>query len=85
MKCNCHPYSPFHWDKHPRPSIFIRDLGFRAKGVIVTEYGSHFSPEAEKEMKSKEAKEKEMVAYKQFGIFLRESPNIKPTKNKHEV
>ena len=21
-KCNCHPFSPFHWEDDPRPSIF---------------------------------------------------------------
>lgn len=84
MKCNCHPYSPFHWKKNPKPSIFVQDIAFRAKGVIVTEYGSHFTPEAEKR-KSKELKEKEMIAYKQFGIFMRANPNIKPSLNKHEI
>jgi hypothetical protein len=85
MKCNCHPYSPFHWASNPRPSIFIRDIGFRATGVVVTEYGSHFSAEAEAKRMSKDAKEKEMIAYKQFGIYMRANPSIKPTKNKHET
>jgi len=84
MKCNYHPHSPFHWAKNPRPSIFIQDLSFRAKGVVVTEFGSHFTPEEEKR-KSKELKEKEMIAYKQFGIYMRANPNIKPSPNKHEI
>lgn len=84
MKCKCHPDSPFHWARNPRPSIFIRDLAFRAKGVIVTEFESHFAPVEEKR-KSKETKQKEMTAYKQFGIYLRANPNIKPSPNKHEL
>lgn len=83
--CNCHPYSPFHWAHNPRPSIFIKDHTFRSKGVIVTEHESYFTKEAELMMKSKETKEKELTAYKQFGIFTRAHPNIKPSKNKHEI
>lgn len=85
MKCNCHPQSPFHWNSNPRPSIFVQDIAFRETGVIVTEFGSHFSPEAEAKRKSKETKEKELVAYKQFGIYSRANPHIKPSKNKHEI
>lgn len=69
--CNCHPYSPFHYKNHPRPSIFLRDFAFRAKGVVVTETGSYFTKEAEEEFKTKAAKEKELTAYKEFGIFTR--------------
>jgi hypothetical protein len=36
MKCNCHPNVPFHWKQNPRPSIFLQDLAFRAKGVVVS-------------------------------------------------
>jgi hypothetical protein len=28
--------SPFEWKKDPRPSIFLQDPAFRAKGVTVT-------------------------------------------------
>ncbi len=84
MKCKCHPDSPFLWAKNPRPSIFIRDVAFRARGVVVTEKGSYFTPE-EEERKSKETKEKELTAYKQFGIYLRANPNIKPQLNKHQL
>lgn len=83
MKCKCHPESPFRWAQNPRPSMFVKDLAFRAKGVVVTEFGSHFTPE-EEEKKSKERKEKELIAYKSFGIYLRANPNIKPQLNKHE-
>jgi len=30
MTCTCHPFSPFLWQQHPRPSIFIDDSAFRA-------------------------------------------------------
>jgi hypothetical protein len=36
MKCNCHPYSPFHWAHNKQPSIFARDPAFRAKGIAAT-------------------------------------------------
>jgi len=61
MKCKCHSDSPFLWRNNPRPSIFLQDVAFRAKGVVVT------------------------TDYKQFGIFLRSAPNIKPQLNKHEI
>jgi hypothetical protein len=31
MTCTCHPLSPFHWQQHPRPSIFANDVLFKAK------------------------------------------------------
>jgi len=34
--CKCHPDSPFHWAHNPRPSIFLQDALFRAKGVAPT-------------------------------------------------
>lgn len=30
LKCKCHPDSPFHWAHNPRPSIFQKDINFRA-------------------------------------------------------
>ena len=36
MKCNCHPNSPFHWKKNHRPSIFLQDPSFRAKGIAAS-------------------------------------------------
>jgi hypothetical protein len=53
--------NPFEWKKDPRPSIFLLDPAFRAKGVTVT------------------------TDYKQFGIYSRAHPSVKPTLNKHEV
>jgi hypothetical protein len=34
--CKCHPDNPFHWEHNPRPSIFLQDPAFRAKGVPAT-------------------------------------------------
>lgn len=34
--CKCHPDSPFHWAHNPRPSIFLQDVAFRAKGVVAS-------------------------------------------------
>ena len=69
MKCKCHPDSPFHWRENPRLSIFARDVAFRAKGIAVEENLTL---------------EESMLAYKQFGIYSRARPLIKPSPNKHE-
>jgi hypothetical protein len=70
--CNCHPNSPFHWMHDKRPSIFLQDIAFRAKGVAVTmEPGLTVS--------------QSLLAYKQFGIYSRAQPNVKPSLNKHEI
>jgi len=34
--CKCHPDSPFHWAHNKRPSIFVQDIAFRAKGAVVS-------------------------------------------------
>ena len=70
MKCKCHPDVPFHWKQNPRPSIFMKDVAFRAKGVAVDE-GLTL--------------EQNLIAYKQFGIYSRAKPLIKPSRNKHEL
>jgi hypothetical protein len=69
MNCKCHPDSPFHWRENPRPSIFARDVAFRAKG---------YTPDEGLTV------EQSLLAYKQFGIFSRAKPLIKPSPNKHE-
>lgn len=69
MKCKCHPNSPFLWRENPRPSIFARDIAFRAKGVAIDDSLTL---------------EQSMIAYKQFGIYSRAHPLAKPTMNKHE-
>jgi hypothetical protein len=70
MKCKCHPDVPFHWRENPRPSIFMKDPMFRAKGVAMDD---DLTPE------------QNLIAYKQFGIFSRAKPLTKPSKNKHEL
>ena len=70
MKCNCHPNSPFHWDRDPRPSIFATDVAFRPKAAQTY---AHLSPE------------ENLVAYKVFSIHTRAQPKTKPQLNKHEV
>jgi hypothetical protein len=47
----------------------MRDVAFRAKGVAMEE-GLTL--------------EQNLVAYKQFGIYSRAKPLIKPSPNKHE-
>lgn len=68
--CNCHPDSPFHWAHNARPSIFVKDPLFRAKGIAVD---------------ANLTLEQSMIAYKQFGIYSRAHPLNKPTLNKHEL
>ena len=98
MNCNCHPNSPFHWAHNPRPSIFMQDHIFRAKGesgMTTSQLASVVVSEQRREGKmtgsianlGRPTKEKELalIAYKQFGIYSRAHPNIKPTKNKHEL
>ena len=70
MPCNCHPDSPFHWDRDPRPSIFAKDVTFRAKTVQTYDHLT---------------REENVVAYKQFSIHSRAHPKVKPNKNKHEL
>lgn len=96
--CNCHPDSPFHWAEHQRDSIFMADHTFRAKGAD-GKSGSQIATdfvESQREMgkmsgsiqtlvKTKTEKEAELIAYKQFGIFSRAHPNVKPSPNKHEL
>lgn len=97
-KCKCHPDSPFHWADNKRDSIFMADHVFRAKGAegkstsqLATEY-----VESQRELgkmhgsipnlgRTTKEKEAALIAYKQFGIFSRAQPNIKPSPNKHEL
>lgn len=97
MTCKCHPKSPFHWRDDPRPSIFATDMYFRAKGAegksgsqIATDFveaqrGLGKMPGTIHKLGAT-TKEKELalIAYKQFGIYSRAQPNVKPTPNKHE-
>lgn len=97
MTCKCHPNSPFLWASNPRDSIFMQDQHFRAKGTegrSGSQIASAFV-EVQRDMGKmvgsipnlgKQTKEKELalLAYKQFGIYSRAHPNVKPTLNKHE-
>jgi len=98
MKCNCHPLSPFLWASNPRDSMFMKDHTFRAKGdsgMTTSQISSALVEDQRKLGKmsgsianlGRVTKEKELalIAYKQFGIYSRAHPNIKPSKNKHEI
>ena len=98
MKCKCHPNSPFHWAQNPCDSMFMKDHTFRSRGAegkssaqIATDFVElqrkmGKSPGTIKKLGS-QTKEKEiaLLAYKQFGIYSRANPSIKPSLNKHEV
>jgi hypothetical protein len=43
MTCTCTEHSPFLWAQHPRPSIFVEDLFFKAKQSTKT--GSQLASE----------------------------------------
>ena len=75
QKCNCHPYSPFHWAHNHRPSIFATDQHFRAKGLAENSAAQHVVNSAERE--------KKLIAYKQFDIYSKAGQGAKRT-NKHE-
>jgi hypothetical protein len=76
----------------------VQDLYFRAKGAdgrSGSQIASDFV-ETQREMGKMSGtiknigattKEKELalIAYKQFGIFSRAKPNVKPQPNKHEL
>jgi hypothetical protein len=76
----------------------MQDHIFRAKGesgMTTSQLASVVVSEQRREGKmtgsianlGRPTKEKELalIAYKQFGIYSRAHPNIKPTKNKHEL
>ena len=98
MKCNCHPDSPFHWASNPRDSMFMKDHTFRAKGdtgMTTSQISSALVEDQRKLGKmsgsianlGRVTKQKELalIAYKQFGIYSRAQPNVKPSPNKHEL
>lgn len=96
MTCKCHPDSPFLWMNRTEPSIFAKDHTFcpkGAKGVSAAQLATDVVEEKRREGKmhgtihglgSKKAQEEAVLAYKQFGVFTRAKPNVKPTLNKHE-
>jgi hypothetical protein len=98
MTCKCHPDSPFLWASNPKDSMFMKDHTFRAKGdtgMTTSQISSALVEDQRKLGKmtgsianlGRVTKQKELalIAYKQFGIYSRAHPNIKPTKNKHEI
>lgn len=92
---NKDPNNPFNWRLRTEPSIFAKDIQFRAKGPE-GKSGSQISTEfVENQRKQglepgsitglgKPTKEKEerLLAYKQFGVYSKAQPSKKP--NKHE-
>jgi hypothetical protein len=96
MKCKCHPDSPFLWASNPQDSMFMKDHTFRAKGdtgksgaQLASDFVEYqrqmgWNPGTIQRLGSRK-KELAVTAYKQFGIYSRAHPNIKPTKNKHEL
>ena len=98
MKCKCHPDSPFLWARTPRDSMFMKDPVFKPKGssgLTTSQLASVVVEDKRKEGKmtgsianlGRGSKQKElaMIAYKQFGIYSRAAPNVKPSLNKHEI
>ena len=78
--------------------MFMKDHSFRAKGEEGKSGAQLASEFVESQRKlgkmpgtikklGARTKEKELalIAYKQFGIYSRAHPNIKPAKNKHEI
>jgi len=70
VKCKFGVHSPFLWAKNPKPSIFVQDIAYRPKKTQVYENLS---------------KAENIVAYKQYSIYARAHPTVKPTMNKYEV
>lgn len=94
--CNCHPDSPFHWAHNKRLSIFAQDISFRPKGTSDKGVGQIQSDVVEKRRAAGEMvgymhgigqhtleKEKQLIAYKQFGVYSKAGPSLKKP-NKHE-
>ena len=90
------PNSPFNWRMRTEPSIFAKDISFRAKGTQGKTAGQIMSEVVENRRKNgvdpgtisnlgKYTKEKEqqILAYKQFGVYSKAMPSIKKP-NKHE-
>jgi hypothetical protein len=78
--------------------MFMKDHTFRAKGDsgMTTSQISSALVEDQRKLgkmsgsianlgRATKQKEQALIAYKQFGIYSRAHPNIKPTKNKHEI
>jgi hypothetical protein len=98
MTCKCHPDSPFLWASRKERSIFAKDIQFAPKGAT-GKTGSQLATDAVEDKRREgkspgtiynlgsiaKQKELQLTAYKQFGIYSRAHPNVKPTPNKHEL
>lgn len=91
---NKDPRSPFNWRMRTEPSIFAKDPYFRAKADGQTD-SQRASATVEKRRKEgidpgtitnlgkpSKAKEQQILAYRQFGVYSKAVPSKKP--NKHE-
>lgn len=91
------PNSPFNWRMRTEPSIFAKDVAFRPRsdGKTDSQRSSDVATERRKSGKdpvdlyalgksgkSKQVREEELLAYKQFGVYTRAKPKRQP--NKHE-
>lgn len=92
------PNSPFNWRMRTEPSIFAKDPQFRPKGTDGKSSGQIMSDYVERKRAQGEEvgtihglggraiskeRERELLAYKQFGIYSQAKPSIKKP-NKHE-
>lgn len=92
------PRSPFNWRMRTEPSIFAKDVQFRAKGPegrsgsqIMSEYVERKRAQGEEVgtihrlggRSASQQREKELLAYKQFGVYSKAVASKKP--NKHEA
>ena len=89
------PRSPFNWRNRTEPSIFAKDLAFtpRKDGksnsevqseVIAKKVAAGESPGPINNLgKHTKAKEQQVLAYRQFGVYSRAVPSVRHP-NKHE-
>lgn len=88
--------SPFDWRNDPTPSIFATDPYFRAKGPEGKSTGQIMTDFVERQRakgiepgsinnlgKPTAEKERQLLAYRQFGVYSKASPAPK-NPNKHE-
>ena len=96
MSKNLDPRNPFNWRMRNAPSIFAKDPYFRAKGPEGKTTSQIMTDFVEKQRakgiepgsinglgKPSKEKERQLLAYKQFGVYSKASPSIKHP-NKHE-
>ena len=96
MSKNLDPRNPFNWRMRNAPSIFAKDPYFRAKGpegkttsqimtdVLERRRAEGKDPGTIHDLgKYTKEKERQLLAYKQFGVYSKASPSVK-YPNKHE-